>query len=843
MLGCPRTTRLAVALALTAIALVAAAPIASVPGLALQLDRTGQAWALQQQSTPVELPGHQLGVLAQATPLAMSPRVASDPITLTLVLRRFDQAGMDAFLRDVQDPQSPRFRQFLSQDELAQRFGPSQQAYDAVLAYLQQSGFTLVDGSSNRLTLTVRGTREQAERAFYTTIQDFQLNSRVFYANTSNPAVPSSIASYILTVGGLNNLAQPQPRVIYVPQAMPSARVAPSPATPMSIAAAYNFAGVRLASGAPATGAGQTVGLVEYDAYSLADVQSWLVVAGLCASTDSACINGYLSRITTIQLTGPLNPSGGAGETEVLLDIDTIIGMAPGANIRVYESCNACTAVVSFQNMFNRMLQDGVSVISNSWGYCENQTNRADVQSIDAVLQSASAAGVAVFSAAGDFGATCDGFPNTADVPADAPNGTGVGGTNLQVAAGNAYQAETYWNGSCSGVPCAGGFGTSVFFAAPAYQAGLAGNNRSIPDVSANGDPSTGIFIYQADRGGVLCCVAGTSMSAPEWAAGFALLNQALGHRLGNPNTSLYSKRTTSGFHAPSTMNSDFAHVGIGSFNLGLLVAQFASACTLPRPNMLVTTAPSNGGRLLVTIATQTNQTNPSNSLQTVQFTAAPNAVLTDANGASIAVPSSVTFTSSPTAYSFFVRQAVTTAAATAFFTATDVCGDWPTFAGGGPSAFPTGDAGVPTGSASVSTPTAVPSPTIVPSRVPTVAPAATAAPAATPTPAAICAPRPQLTVATVPSGAGRLQVTITAPAATNDVLQALRFGSATNAVVEAGGQSGSGGFTVTLPPGTQQATFTLARLAADRASTVPLTVLDSCGEWPTFVGAGPAAP
>jgi hypothetical protein len=105
-----------------------------------------------------------------------------------------------------------------------------------------------------------------------------------------------------------------------------------------------------------------------------------------------------------------------------------------------------------------------------------------------------------------------------------------------------------------------------------------------------------------------------------------------------------------------------------------------------------------------------------------------------------------------------------------------------------------------------------------------------------------VCAPRPTLAVTTAPLGGGRLQVTITAPAAAHDRLLALRFGAATNARIEAGGQSGTGGFTVSLPPGTQQTTFVVTRVTAGQGATVPLVVVDSCGEWPTVVGGGAAA-
>jgi hypothetical protein len=97
------------------------------------------------------------------------------------------------------------------------------------------------------------------------------------------------------------------------------------------------------------------------------------------------------------------------------------------------------------------------------------------------------------------------------------------------------------------------------------------------------------------------------------------------------------------------------------------------------------------------------------------------------------------------------------------------------------------------------------------------------------------------LTVTTAPAGDGRLHVTVSAPAG-GVTLQALRFGTAQNAVVEAGGQRASGGFVVPLPAGTRQTTFTLIRTTAGQGVSLPLTVADNCGDWPTLVGAGPAA-
>jgi hypothetical protein len=69
-----------------------------------------------------------------------------------------------------------------------------------------------------------------------------------------------------------------------------------------------------------------------------------------------------------------------------------------------------------------------------------------------------------------------------------------------------------------------------------------------------------------------------------------------------------------------------------------------------------------------------------------------------------------------------------------------------------------------------------------------------------------------------------------------------LQFGAATNATLDIplAGLTGVGGSrTVTLPLETRSLTFTVHHAQAGAATTVPFTVVDGCGSWPTFVGGG----
>jgi hypothetical protein len=269
----------------------------------------------------------------------------------------------------------------------------------------------------------------------------------------------------------------------------------------------------------------------------------------------------------------------------------------------------------------------------------------------------------------------------------------------------------------------------------------------------------------------------------------------------------------------------------------GLQSLSTQGPCTA-RPVVSVSVVPGAANRLQATIQAAHSIWNTTNSVQALRFGAATNATVI---AGSQSGPGGFTFTppAGTAQVSFQVQQQTPGQAATVPLTVVDGCGDWPTFVGGGPQVFAGGNGPGAPGATPNAPPTATPTPRA--NQAPAPAPAAAAT--ATPTPAAICTPRPSLSVTTAPAEPGRLLVTVTAPAAAHDSLQSLRLGAVTNATIDAGGQTGlRGNTTVPLAPGTQQATFTVTRVTAGQASTVNLTVVDSCGEWSTVVGGGPGA-
>jgi hypothetical protein len=106
------------------------------------------------------------------------------------------------------------------------------------------------------------------------------------------------------------------------------------------------------------------------------------------------------------------------------------------------------------------------------------------------------------------------------------------------------------------------------------------------------------------------------------------------------------------------------------------------------------------------------------------------------------------------------------------------------------------------------------------------------------------CGPRPKMRP-TPRADAGALQVHLESagtPLLNNNPIRQITFGTLQNARVLVNGQPIVSGQVITLPVNTFALDFTVERVTPGQATTVPFTVVDGCGEWPTFVGGGTGA-
>jgi subtilase family serine protease len=557
------------------------------------------------------LTGHIPAAVARAQAVGALDSSRTLSLALTLPLRR--PAELADLLRGLSDPSDARYGQFLTPQEFADRFSPTQADYARVAAYARAMGLTVIATHPNRTVLDVAATAGQAERAFglHLLVYQGREDGRFFYAPDAEPRVPTALAGLVSGVIGLDNAARwrPHSRVRLDPMLSPfldpyavSHQTGSGPGgglTPSDIKTAYNLAGVTQ------TGAGQTLALFELDGYKASDITAYETKFGLPAiPLQNVLVDGY-------------SGASGSGAGEVTLDIELQAALAPGASkIVVYEAPNSSAGVV---DTYNKIATDNAAKeISTSWGEAENSASASVRSSENAAFQQMSAQGQSIFAAAGDSGAYDDGSALSVDDPASQPYMTGVGGTALTTAGpGGAYSSEKTWatpsDTRSSPFGAGGGGGISTVWSLPAYQSGVAGSAaskgsttmRNVPDVSLDADSNTGYAIY---FNGAWNIYGGTSCAAPLWSAFTALVNQqraanGLG-TLGFANTPLYAigkgANYTADFHdiADGSTNLFYPAVagyddatGLGTFNGANLLADLSGGGSAPPA---VPAAPTN---------------------------------------------------------------------------------------------------------------------------------------------------------------------------------------------------------------------------------------------------------
>lgn len=510
---------------------------------------------------------------------------SATPLKVDVVLKPSNPSGLAAYASGVSDPASPSYRHFLGRGQFASLFGPSSQTVHDVVAALQAEGLHPGRISADHLTIPVRATAAALAKGLSTGFSEYRLKSgRVAYANTSAPELPSDVATQVVDVAGLDDLVEPQAGAVRVnlshkatgsslhaPLSPQVVTGGPQPCTAASSHSSTAYTADEIASayglsdlyGQGDEGQGQTIAVLEAEPNLSSDITAYQSCYGTSTSVRYVEVDG-----------GP--GSSGAGSGETALDIEQIIGLAPEAQIVVYQTNPTLDSL--YDGFVAAISSDTAQVISTSWGTCEafatelaglfgGPTLSGMFDAENTLFEEAAVQGQSVVAASGDAGseecapwASYDkGFNSELHVqdPSAQPFVTAVGGTTL--AQPGAPSSETVWNSYF-----AGGGGISEQWPMPAYQAdapsGLGvtnpyssgapcrtalGDCREVPDVAADADPYTGYAIYW---NGSWYGFGGTSAAAPLWAALLALTDASsacAGSPIGFANPALYSVAAT----------------------------------------------------------------------------------------------------------------------------------------------------------------------------------------------------------------------------------------------------------------------------------------------------------
>ncbi|GLV55298.1 hypothetical protein KDH_21450 [Dictyobacter sp. S3.2.2.5] len=564
------------------------------------------------------IPGHVIPSVQHLTPTGHT--ALSNMLQLAVSLNLRNKTYLDTLRAAQENPSSPLYHHYLTPQQFTSMFGPTQSTVDQVSAYLRNQGLTVTGVSSNRLIINAVGTVANAERAFNVTLNNYvySVSPPIYiYAPDRNPSVPSYLAADIQNIAGLNNItrnhyahilhkgsgARPasKPSIDNVAKHTSRPLIGPGGGyTPTELRGAYN---VNPLISAGSDGTGQTIGVFELDGYKASDIDNYRSNYGLGTGKYT---NVLVDGATT-------NP--GSGAIEVVLDMEVVSAIAPGASQRIYIGPNTTTGL---NDTYNRIVMDNlVKVTTTSWILCEASSGNSELAALNTIFTQGAAQGQAFFAASGDSGAYgCNGgggsgSPLGVDSPAGDPNVVGVGGTNLKLGSDNTYGSESAW-GTSSNNSGSGG-GVSSYFKRPSYQTGtnLTNANRMVPDVSADADPQTGYSVYctsSSSHCSGWLSVGGTSAAAPLWASIAIDLNQYLAAQnkptLGNahqpfysiyngsqPYTSFHDVTTGNNLYYQASANYDMA-TGIGTPNAGQLASALAGGTT-PTPTVTPTPTPT----------------------------------------------------------------------------------------------------------------------------------------------------------------------------------------------------------------------------------------------------------
>lgn len=467
----------------------------AVLACALAIGMTARAVRAQQRFV---LTSHVPQAVSGGIAHLISPLPIAQRLNLALVLQLRDEAALRALVQQIYDPHSSSYHKYLTEQQFVERFSPTQADYDAVLSFAGANGLSVVHTSSNRMVVDVEGPVENVNKALNVTLNTYQhpTEARTFFAPDREPS--PNVAVPLLHIAGLDDYTLARSKLVKPSKSGITAKGLTGSGSGgqflgSDLRAAYYGTG-------SLKGAGQSVGLLEKAGYNINDVKAYF----------KSVNQSFTVPVHGVELNNvSLSCTGSCDDSEQVLDIETVISMAPHLDqVVVYVGSQDVS-------IFNQMAADDTSKqLSVSWGWGDDET------SIDPILEEMAVQGQTMFVATGDNGSA-----SVADYvwPADDPYVVAVGGTNLTTTGpGGAWKSETGWSGSAGGpsknnVPI-------PFYQTPGIinaSNGASKALRNYPDISA-----AATNMYSCYDGGCSTGNGGTSYAAPQWAGLTALINE-----------------------------------------------------------------------------------------------------------------------------------------------------------------------------------------------------------------------------------------------------------------------------------------------------------------------------
>jgi hypothetical protein len=458
-------------------ALVLVAPIAAlaqnaaVPARITAQINESNLTTLRGNTHPLARAQYDQGAVADSQPMRR----------MLLLLQRSPQqeTALRTLIDQQQSKSSPSYHQWLTPQQFGQQYGPAPSDIQAATSWLTSHGFQIARVSTAGTLIEFSGTAGQVLNAFHTQIHRYVVNGEEHLANSSDPQIPTAIASVVAGPVSLHNFprkAQSHNVGVFRKNTV-TGQVVPlfsfngcsansNSATgstcnavgPGDFANIYNVQSLWTAG---IDGTGETIAIVGDSEICTATSPDFSTT---CSNNDDVAtfrsIFGLPAKSPNVILDGP-DPGFNGDEIEGNLDVQWSGAVAKGATIDfVIAETTEATAGTDLAAEY--IVDNNLApVLSESFSACEAALGTNGNQFEATLWEQAAAQGTTVIVSAGDSGsAGCDNpdltSPNAAQSGvfvnglASTPFNVAAGGTDFDITAAS-YQSS-YWSGANASV-------------------------------------------------------------------------------------------------------------------------------------------------------------------------------------------------------------------------------------------------------------------------------------------------------------------------------------------------------------------------------------------------------
>jgi subtilase family serine protease len=423
----------------------------------------GSATAAHAQATPritgpvdgsalVSLPGEVHPWARAQFDRGVAPASLSGHMLVVLKRSPEQETALQTFLSSQQDRHSPNYHKWLTPEDFGKRFGVADSDVQSVSGYLSSQGMRVGRVYRNRMAIEMEATAGQIRSAFQTEIHAYAVGGKTYYANNSNPQIPSALSKVVAGFASLNSFHVEGGSGAGTQATLDSATHTLKPlyttATTNPNTYGVSPADLDVIYGIPAStaqglgGQNVNVGIVGDSDINVQYVNNYRTIFGLPAKTPIVVVDG--------------NDPGVNGDAYIAYkQIELVSAVAPNANIYYYTSATTDYDSGIYFALIRAVEDNQVQVLLNGFQECESAIGSDAMALVNTVAEEAAAQGITFVAAAGNSGAAGCAVPGTTGSAASAvfavngfatsPYLTAVGGTDFYYGTGS---MGNYWNTS-----------------------------------------------------------------------------------------------------------------------------------------------------------------------------------------------------------------------------------------------------------------------------------------------------------------------------------------------------------------------------------------------------------